>query len=751
MLRRLLSIEDGDILMDVGAYFRQPAILLLLVIAVAAGFAFWLYRRETDVSQGRRMTMMICQGLAMALLGLILLEPVLDLSIVRPLQRTLLILVDSSASMALDDADDGTRTRYSLATKALQDQVAEIEAGFGESVALRYYRFDETLTPTEQESLAEQPAEGEISRVGSAIEEAVARHAGQPLAGVVVLSDFAWAKGEDPSLVASRLKDRGVPVFSVAIGQPSPPDLRVRRVIAPDVAFAGDRVPIRVQLSSSGYEGRDAELTLSLDGDVLSSQHITLSGGAEFAELTYAPQKDAGDTALKVAISALEGETGTENNSHDHHIRVIDDKIKVLYVEGHPRWEYRYLRWVLLRDPRLSVTFLMTQGDPTLASVSPQHIARFPDDPKVLPQYDLVILGDIPATYFKPGQLESVKKLVQTSGGSLLMLAGPIGAPSSYGSTPIEAMLPVELGGRRWRGVGGVHPVVTADGQGSPVTSLATTPSGNARLWAGVRPMDYLADLKGAKPGATTLLTLSGIAEGEREYPLVAWQRFGNGKVMYVGTEDLWRMRLEVGDRYHARFWGQTIQFLALSRLLGENKPISLETDRRDYATGDQVRIFANVLTEAFEPIDDPIYTVLVERQDDVGPAREIELSPVVGSPGLYSGMMPAREDGRFLLRARDADAMISNRREFTVRTIPMEMRETAMQLDVARRVAKLSGGRNLSPDALKSLPEIIEDPGPLTTQIRKEADLWDLPIVYLLALLLVGIEWYLRRRDNLV
>ena len=741
-MRTLLGISENDTLVDLGLYFRGAGLLAILLIVGVAIFATWLYRREADLPKNRRMIMGVCQGLALLLVGLMLLEPVLDLTLLRPLKRNFLILIDSSASMAR--ADLGTdNTRFDAARDALA------EFALGEGVEIRNYAFDGDLRAVE--SLAKETPDGEFSRVGSAIDEAVARHAGQPIAGVLVFSDFAWAKGEDPALVAQRLGERGLPIYTVGLGEPKPPDVRVRKIIAPDVAFAGDRVPLRVQLSSEGFDEREVEITLSANGEAISSQRLILTGGAQFAEMLYSPPREIGSAALQVAVSPMTGETGTENNSADHSLRIIDDKIKVLYVEGAPRWEFRYLRWVLLRDPRLDVSFLMTQGDPQLAATSPRHIGRFPDDPAQVGKYDLVIIGDVPSNYFRAGQLDQVEKLVRESGGSLLMLAGPRGAPSTYDNTPVAEMLPVKLAGPRWVGVGGKHPVVTADGAGSPVTSLAATPSVNARIWAALRPLDRLADLAGAKPGATTLVTLSGTAEGERPYPLVAWQRFGQGKVMYVGTEDLWRMRLEVGDRYHARFWGQTIQFLALSRLLGENKPIALETERRSYSSGEQVRIFANVLNEAFEPIEDPSYSVFIERQDDASAPTELDLQPVLNSPGLYSGVFAAREDGNYLLRPRVAEANISNQREFVVKTLPMEMRETAMQADVASQIAELSGGKSLTLAEFADLPEIIGDTGPLTTRIRKEADLWDLPLLFLLVVALSGVEWYMRRRENLV
>jgi hypothetical protein len=263
--------------------------------------------------------------------------------------------------------------------------------------------------------------------------------------------------------------------------------------------------------------------------------------------------------------------------------------------------------------------------------------------------------------------------------------------------------------------------------------------------------MYRIPQLEGAKAGATVLLSLPKDSEQLSDYPLVAWQRVGTGKSMFVATEDLWRMRLEVGDLYHARFWGQAIQFLTLSRLLGQNKQITIETDRSTYSGGEQIRIFANVLTESFEPVDQTSYEVVLEQKDTPDSAAVIELSPVPGSPGLYSGTQLAGKDASYLVRTRAREAEISNRVEFEVATEPQEDRETSMKPDVAKQVAELSGGKLWSLSTLGNLPDSLGKEEKLSNVVRIEKDLWDAPLLYLLIVIIAGTEWYLRRKDNLV
>ncbi len=790
MLKWLLGIDSTENVTGIDVFFRGGWILALLLIAAAVSIAVYLYRSEERLSRRRRVIMSVCQGLALLMLIIVILEPVADVRFVKPSRRTVLVLLDTSRSMGIEDqrataeevsaaakalgkipldqplADSnvenvrrqlGPVSRIDLARAALEHPEIQLFDKLSEKYQVRFFSFDDQLRP---EGGADKPiewlktrkADGETSQVGSAIEEAVARYAGQPIAGVVVISDFAWVKGQDPIRAARQLKDRGIPVYPVSVGLPAPPDVHLQRVIAPEVVFKGDRVPLRIQIDSHGYEDRSVNLALTIDGQPATTQEVVLKGGVQFEELMFIPENESGSVALEVAVTAIAGETTTANNSLPHKVRIIDEKIKVLYVEGMPRWEYRYLRWVLLRDPRLEVTFLMTQGDPALDDASPRHVARFPQDAKDALKFDLIILGDVPASYFNAGQMDLIDDLVKKSGGSLLMVAGPMAAPATYRDTLIETILPVNLGSGQWETVtSDVYPVVTPDGRESAVTSLSLQAETNERIWSHVRPMHALPQLGGAKSGATVLLSLPKAAEQIQDYPLVAWQRYGNGKSMFVATEDLWRMRLEVGDLYHARFWGQAIQFLTLSRLLGQNKQITVETERATYSAGEQVVVYANVLTESFEPVLQSSYPVVLERKDSPDSAAELELTPVPDSPGLYSGVHLAAEDGTYLLRTKPQDAEISNRVEFEVATVPLEDRVTAMQEDVVQQIAKLHGGKPLQLTDLATLPGEFGEEEELFAEVRMERDLWDAPLLFLLLVGFAGTEWYLRRRDNLV
>ncbi|MBN1674432.1 MAG: hypothetical protein JXR37_25515 [Kiritimatiellae bacterium] len=790
MLSRLLGFEETGPVRYFEWYLQNPwpAFILLALVVAAAGLVVFLYRQERGLPRGRRILLGVCRFVLYAVILLLLFEPILALEMTVRLRRNFLVLLDVSQSMAIQDPRNSRESladaamclgevefgaevpmvseeqkrrlqavsRLELAKGLLRRRQANLFRELAEQHRVRYFCFGERLEPTsgegevEEGSLARAAAEAKATQLGTALEEAVARYSGQPIAGIILLTDGASNEGLEPTEAARRLGERRIPLFPIGLGLPDPPDIAVRDVVVPETVFCRDSVSTRVQLRSAGYKGRSVDVVARLGEQEVARERVVLAGKTQYVEFSFTPEVAADEVALEVAVTPVEGETSRDNNRVRKSLRVVDEKIKVIYVEGKPRWEYRYLRAVLLRDHRLDVKFVMTQGDRDLPRASAQYLSQFPERAEQAFDFDLIILGDVPASVFAPRQLARMEQLVRERGGSLLMLAGHRHAPVSYLGTPIAAALPVRLLPDQAAPVDDlVHPLVAEAGGENAVMSLAPDPERNQELWALVRPLYRLPRLDGAKPGATVLAELSESTRGER-YPLVAWQRYGTGKTLFVGTDQLWRLRFKRGDTHHARFWRRTVQFLALSRLLGENKRVHLATDRREYRTGQRIQIYANVLNESFEPVDAPAYSIHVAETAGGRTARPVRLKPVPGSPGLYEGFSTVTEAGRYRITPPALDEKLANAPEFTVKEGALEQVEPAMQEETLREMAELSGGRFFPVRELPTLPRSVGGTEQ-TTVIRRNKELWDLPVVFLLLLGCAGTEWYFRRKHNLV
>lgn len=630
---------------------------------------------------------------------------------------------------------------------------------------VRFFRFAETMeeAPEPWREPAARPASDArgtgATALGGAILSAVDRCQGLSISLVVALTDGANNSGPDPLEAARQLRKRGIRLVTVGVGLARPDDAALRNLVVPDVVFANDLVPLRVQCSSTGYEKRASALVARVDGMEVARKTVAFSGQAQFEELLFRAGSSGGAHALEVSLTPLPGEATTENNVLRQPLRVLNDKIRALYIEGTPRWEYRYIRAVLKRDPRIDVQFINTEGDKELARASNEHLSRFPEKEPEAFRYDLVILGDVKASVFTPTQFALLEQLIRERGASLIMLAGRKHAPAEYVDTPLSAMLPVRFDQDPWEPIGDeVYPALTAEGLRSTMMSLDRSEARTQALWANVKPLNWVPPVTGVKPSAVVLAELSDAPQRARAFPLVAWQRYGAGKVMFIGTDQLWRLRARAGDAYHLKFWGQAIQFLALSRLLGENRLARVETGRNEYAFGQPVELYASVLNEAYEPLISPSFTVHLTRLGGGEPVA-VALKATPGLPGMYHGLYLPGAPGRYQVTSASdvpsgapagaSGASGAAMAEFESKTETSEQIETAMDHDLLSKMARTTGGAYLSLREMPLLTGLAQE-RLASTRYTKEFEVWDNWLIPVIFVLLVSAEWAWRRNKNL-
>jgi hypothetical protein len=651
-----------------------------------------------------------------------------------------------------------TSSRLDLGKAILTQSGRSVLDSFEESLDLSYHTFGRTTRlisddhPITTEELAGLEANGSGTSIAASL-EAVASSSGVPPAGIVLLSDgIDNASSQRSEATIRDLGARGIPVYAVPIGLSDPDDVSIRNVVTQEVAYSGDKVPVRVQIKSKGYERRTSRLAVLLNGRRVSSRIVRLDGGLQFEEVDFQVDVyEKGAVQIDVLIEPFDNEISMANNRVSRTVRIVNEKVNVLYVEGNARWEYRYLRAILKRDPRINSTFISSNAGPEVARNSPEHIERFPNEREDAFQYDLVILGDVDASFFTDEELALLEELIRDRGASLLMLCGPMHSPRSYEGTCVKTMLPVRFDSDSdWENVAEtVYPVLTPEGRSSLVMTLENNEELNDRVWSRMAPMDQLPPLLSAKPGATVLAVLSDSTSRGQGYPLVAWQRYGTGKCMSIASDRLWRLRYRTGDKYHWRVWSQCIQFMTLSRLMGEHKRIRLETDRSTYPIAGQCRLYAHVMDENFEPVVQSVFEAYVSNLEGGQNKQLVSLRPDKSQPGLYEGYFSPPEKGRYRLEANEEDSATSNTTEFQVTEIRKELIETDMSLSYLERIAELTGGAILKPKNLSELSSLVND-RLITTELRSERPLWDNGIVAFLLVALLGAEWILRRRYDL-
>ena len=776
----------------------RPAPLGLVLAALAAVIilTLFLYRRQSGLPGSIRAGLAAARLIVLLLVVAALFEPMAAIQRTQQVKRRLPVLVDVSESMSIKDqrkrpadvieaavalgmlpaAETGDMQRASMALGTKQREAiaaaSRVElAGsllsksarpifdeLSKDLDVGYYVFGTTLRMLgENGHLATNALTGLLAEEsGTSIADSLEAVAGSgrdtPLAGIVLLSDGLDTSSRRSDSILHDLGIQGIPVYPVPMGLADPDDVSIRNIIMQEVAFSGDKVPIRVQIRSKGYEKRRASIIVRLNGRSVARRSVILAGGLQFEDIFFNVDIEKGAAQVEISIEPFSDEATAENNVVTRSVRVVNERIHVLCIEGSARWEYRYLRAMLKRDPRIKATFIATRAGAAIARNSTEYIARFPERREDAFKYDLVILGDVNAEFFTGDEFLRLEELVRDRGGSLLMLCGARYSPTSYAGTPVEKMLPVKFEPEgEWEDVDdAVYPVLTPEGRGSLVMTLEMDREENDNVWSRVAPLDRIPPLLGARPGATVLTTLSDTGARADQYPLVAWQRYGTGKCMMIGTDRLWLLRFKTGDKYHWRVWSQCIQFLTLSRLMGEHKRIRLETDRAIYPVDGQAQLYAHLLDDRYEPIMQAGFEVQVIPLDVAGAQPQVvALRPDAANPGLYEGFFSPTRAGRYRVESSSGDQALSNTTEFQVADVEPEMANTDMQLDRLRRIAEMSGGKCLSMVQLDQLSDLL-DLDPHETTVTAEVPLWDNAWIMLLLVALMGTEWMVRRRYDL-
>ncbi|MCA8961177.1 MAG: VWA domain-containing protein, partial [Planctomycetes bacterium] len=465
--------------------------------------------------------------------------------------------------------------------------------------------------------LARLEVRGKVTRIGDALFESVNELRGENVSGVILLSD-----GRDnggllrPEESADRLGQRQIPVYTVGVGNAEEPkDIRVSDLDVAEVVLENDKVPVDFTVTAKGFDGRvRVDVWLVPDGGrppprPETHKYIELAGGEEpqFERLEFQP-RFPGKYTLKVEIPTQDGELFTENNFDEAPITVLADKIKVLYVEGPPRYEYRYLAHALIRDPTMEAQVLLLSADPgyqQYATPGIPSIDRFPDRDQLF-EYHLVIIGDVPESAFTAAQKEALVEFVDDIGGGVVFIAGEWNMPQRYRSDPLAALFPVELEdadpsiyGEDLREPFNV--TVTPEGQAHPILQLVSDPETNLELLEATRRSDlglpgfyWFAKTKRLSRGGVALAVSTRDRDRHIKYgprPIFAFQYQGRGRTFMSLTDETWRWRKSVGNRYFYRFWGQVIRFTSAGRLLGQKKRFNISTDQREYTLGSPIRV----------------------------------------------------------------------------------------------------------------------------------------------------------------
>ena len=737
--------------------------LVVLILAAATGLA-WLIRsrmaQAVPLIRGwRAWVIWVLQVMLVAVLLVLLWQPAITVAELKPQQNIIAVLVDDSRSMAISE---GGVTRQAQAVKALENGVL---ASLNRSFQTRLYRVDAVAARIDR--LTDLEPRAPSTRIGDSLRQLSEETSDLPIGAIVLLSDGADnAGGIDPEAI-SALRARHIPVHTVGFGlERAEHDVELDDAVVAPRALADSRLAARITLHQRGYAGAGVSLTVrdvsTNQAKVLASRTIRLgSDGNLQTETLLFNIGSAGARTLQIAAAPLPGEQNLANNILTRVVNVGSSPRRILYVEGEPRWEYKFIRQAEEDDRMVQIVSMDRTSQNKIyrqGIADPKELADgFPSRPEELFVYQGLIIGSVEAGYFTPGQQELIREFVDRRGGGLLLLGGQFAlADGGWKASSLTDLLPTTLpteAGTFHReadpknGITHITAELAPAGVDSIITRLVDDPAANAARW---KTLPYLMDYQDPgtpKPGAAVLANM--ITPEGRTLPLLTTESFGRGRTAIMATGGSWRWQMSspLGDTAHDLFWQQLLRWLVSdtpghvaasvpAQMLLDNGTVMLSAEVRDpqYNPAPDARVEAHILGPS-------------------GVSALVEMTPVPDNPGRFEGTWSAPRAGAYLTEVtaeRAGQELGRDVLSFQRMDGVAESFHTEQNRDLLERLATQTGGQYWKPSDLGKLANRIPFSEAGVT-MRETKDLWDLPLVLLVLLLLRFSEWWLRRKWGIV
>ncbi len=745
---RPLAFEEGVFA------FRPTAatyVATLLVLA-AAMVALRTYRQVRANSRPVDRGILTAVRFAiLALLVVCLWRPVLVLSQVEPQQNFLGILVDDSRSMQIADVEG--ESRADVIRRELGDE-SPLLAALRDRFALRLFGFSSRTDRVG--SMGELAHDGTRTDVGQALTRAWEELSGVPLSGLVLVTDGADNADGAIEETLLPLQAAGVPVFTVGLGREAySQDIQISRVDTPRSVLRGAALVVDVVVAQTGYRGERVNLVVEDEGRIVADETVTLPADGEPTTVRVRfTAADAGPRLFTFRIAPQPDEMVTQNNEQNVLIVVEDTAEKVLYFEGEPRWEVKFLRRAVADDENLQLAVLQRTAENKFMRMGVESaedlVGGFPRTRAELFEYRALILGGIEANHFTPDQLRMIADFVGERGGGLLMLGSRRSfAEGGYAGTPVADVLPVvipeQAAGDESRFFVETDVRPTRAGQTHPATQIAETEQASAARWLELPPITLVNAVRDVKPGATTLLT-----SGDESLVVLAFQRYGAGKALAFPIQDSWMWQMhvdiDVEDQTHETLWRRLLRWM----VDGVPDQVVADVPAERVELDEPLTLGAEVDDANYEEINTSQVSAWITDPDDE--LFEVPMDWTADRDGEYQASLTPRKEGLYEVRVeatQDGELLGTDTTYVRVAPSDAEYYDSTRRTAFLERIAGETGGRFYTADTIDGLADDIQTVGGGVTVIE-ERDLWDMPAVLLAFLLLVVGEWGYRRARGL-
>jgi uncharacterized membrane protein len=726
--------------------YPLPWWLLAIVITAAAAVAWFAYRHVASSRAGT--VLIVTRFVTLALLIVALMRPVARISEVDTRGAVVAVLVDGSRSMGIADADG--KRRIDEARRLVSERLMPM---LGTRFQVEVLSFGEGIQSVEPARLTASARESDLSGALAAVAE---RYRGRPVAGVVLISD-----GGDTASSSSGEDSPELRVFPIGIGATSiGRDREVVSVTAAEGVLDDSRTELAVSAVSHGHGKEPFDLRLLENGRPIEVRRVTPAGdGSPVHERFQITPARGTASVYTVEVPVDSEELVPENNSRSALVQTPSRRRRILLVEGAPGYEHSFLKRAWSADPQLEIDSIVRKGrdeqgrDTFYIQAAQSRSASlrngYPTRVQDLFAYDALVLANLSAHQLTRAQLEATRAFVSTRGGGLLVLGALSFQAQGLADTAVEEVLPLDLNARAGgvlpasRSVPANHVGLTDLGAAHPMMQLGVSSADAAKRWEAVPALASVSSLGGPRPGASVLAVAAGVGGTPR--PLIAVQRFGEGRSMVFTGEAAWRWRMMMpaADRSYDTFWRQAVRWLSVT----SGEPLAV-TAPAGVTPGELVTVRVTARDAAFEPWRDAEVDVRVVKPD--GRLEEVRASAdAQAGPGRYLARVATTDPGVYRVtveaRRRDLPATTATT-SFLVGGADAEMSDPRLNEPVLQRLAATSGGQVVRGDDLDALPEHLSAAVP-AAQLSVRRDLWHNAWWFLAIIGLLAAEWILRRR----
>jgi uncharacterized membrane protein len=715
----------------------SPWIALVLLVISTLLITIFIVLRHSSLDLKRLGVIWLCQFCMLIVVLLVIWQPAILTERLRAEDNVIAYMLDASESM---NYSEDTRSRMQEALSLFDEGVFET---FENKYDIQRYLFTDTASAVDSYEVLPPPES--VTTIGESLLEVLSMSRSTPLGAIILITDGADNAGTLTQEQLAEISAFNVPVHTIGIGRDKiEEDIELQDVTLPGQALPGTILSARVAIRHD--KPGIARLKIYDDDRLLMANEIELMAGTGITtSLIDIPVSDTGYRHLRFTLDPWPDEQVIENNNQSAVVEVKEEKYRVLYIEGEPRWEYKFIRRAMEDDPSVELVSLLRVSQNKFYRQgidSPDELeGGLPAEKTDLFKYHALIIGSIEAASFTPEQQQMIHDFVSERGGSLMMLAGPNGlGAGGWENTPVHEALPARLTEQGSEFIRDKIKVeLTTAGLHAPMLKLHEDLNENRRLWQELPEIANFQSIGTLKPAASIYLDFSTQTGLERK-PLLVSQPYGRGFSYIFASAGSWRwqMSLPAADLRHETFWRQLLRELVI------NSPGRFRMTSQVIA--DHIKLTMEVRNEIYEPERELNLTAVVTPES--GELMTVEFQNAQEFPGVMIGEFSADESGLYSIESitRRGDEPIESSRMAIYHNAGMaEYFSMRTNLSLLNQLADATGGRNWSPGFLDELQNAVEFSQAGITE-REIRPLWDAPLLFLLLLGLKSIEWLLRR-----